>query len=303
MIFPLLFRIAVFLSFSSFSSATAFASTGPTTNLLGKRANMAFARRISSRRPDLNIPRGGDQETEATITTEMGSTLSSSEEEAAAPLSTTTTEFSTNKAAVAVSPSVLTKLVAVFACVGKVYSQQLELRPILTKSYTAGLIFGLSDYFAQRIEGSNDVNGSSSKMNWTRTLVSTLVGLCYFGPAAHYWYEWIFRLLPSTSLTSTLYKAFFGQLIFGPSFTCIFFATSLIQSGDFTLQNWWKKIRNDLPGAWLAGVGFWPIVDFISYSAIPMKLIPLFINGASFIWTIYLSIISNRGKSSGPSAL
>jgi protein Mpv17 len=301
MIFPSLFRIAVFLSFSSFSSATAFASTGPTNHFLGKRANMAFARRISSRRPDLNIPRGGDQETEATITTEMGSTLSSSEEEAA-PTSTTTTEFSTNKAAVAVSPSVLTKLVAVFACAGKVYSQQLELRPILTKSYTAGLIFGLSDYFAQRIEGSNEVNGSSSKMNWTRTFVSTLVGLCYFGPAAHYWYEWIFRLLPSTSLTSTLYKAFWGQLIFGPSFTCIFFATSLIQSGDFTLKNWWKKIRNDLPGAWLAGIGFWPIVDFISYSMIPIKLIPLFINGASFIWTIYLSLVANRGKSSSPSA-
>jgi len=284
-----LFRIAVFLWYSSFSSATAFASVGPRPrNLHGKHiTNMSF-----TRRPSLNI-RGGDQENE-NITTEIGSSSSGT------PVSSlsTTTISSTNKSSIVVSSPILAKLVHIFASFGSFYSQQLELRPILTKSYSAGIIFGLSDYFAQKIERSNDVNGSSSKMDWTRLFVSFLVGLCYFGPAAHYWYEWIFRLLPSTSLASTLYKAFFGQALFGPSFTCVFFATILVQSGDFTLKNWWKKIRNDLPGAWLAGAGYWPIVDLISYSLIPIKLIPLFVNAASFIWTIYLSLVANRGKSS-----
>mmetsp|Transcript_47396 Transcript_47396/g.54739 ORF Transcript_47396/g.54739 Transcript_47396/m.54739 type:complete len:292 (-) Transcript_47396:158-1033(-) len=285
-----LFRIAVLLWYSSFSSATAFASVGPRpTNLHGKHiTNMSF-----TRRPSLII-RGGDQKNE-NITTEIGSSSLSG-----TPVSSlsTTTISSTNKSSIVVSSPVLAKLVHIFASFGSCYSQQLELRPILTKSYTAGIIFGLSDYFAQKIEGSNVVNGLSSKMDWTRLFVSFLVGLCYFGPAAHYWYEWIFRLLPSTSLASTLYKAFFGQALFGPSFTCVFFATILVQSGDFTLENWWKKIRNDLPGAWLAGAGYWPIVDLISYSLIPIKLIPLFVNAASFIWTIYLSLVANRGKSS-----
>eukprot|EP00536_Pseudo-nitzschia_multiseries_P009695 jgi/Psemu1/201371/e_gw1.278.56.1 len=177
---------------------------------------------------------------------------------------------------------------------GAFYSKQLELQPILTKSYTAGLIFGLSDFFAQKIERSDDVNGSSRSMNWTRVIASVLVGLLYFGPAAHYWYEWIFRLLPATTLISTLHKAFWGQVLFGPSFTCIFFATILMQSGDFSLKNWWDKIRSDLPGAWLAGIGFWPIVDLLSYSIVPVKWIPLFVNMASFIWTIYLSLVANK---------
>jgi hypothetical protein len=150
-----------------------------------------------------------------------------------------------------------------FALIGKTYSQQLESRPIMTKSVTAGLIFGLSDLLAQSIEGSKDDN---SKLDWTRMVASTLVGLLYFGPAAHYWYEWIFRLIPGTTLVSTLYKAFWGQVLFGPSFTCIFFATSLIQSGDFSLKTWLNKIRSDLPGAWLAGVGYWPIVDLVRSS-------------------------------------
>merc|ERR1712238_213101 len=87
----------------------------------------------------------------------------------------TTTISSTNKSSIVVSSPILAKLVHIFASFGSFYSQQLELRPILTKSYSAGIIFGLSDYFAQKIERSNDVNGSSSKMDWTRLFVSLLV--------------------------------------------------------------------------------------------------------------------------------
>lgn len=176
------------------------------------------------------------------------------------------------------------------ASFGKIYSQQLEQRPIATKSITAGLIFGLSDYLAQRIERKE----GKEKLNLTRMLASTLVGLLYFGPAAHYWYEMIFYLLPGTGLISTLQKAFWGQVIFGPSFTCIFFAVGLLQSGTFSFGSLWAKIRSDLPGAWLAGVGFWPLIDVISFSLVPIKWIPLFINFASLIWTIYLSTVSNR---------
>ncbi|KAL3924209.1 MAG: hypothetical protein SGILL_001186 [Bacillariaceae sp.] len=234
-----------------------------------------------------NIPRGGEQEGENT----RAESTSPTEVETAsvAEVPTETLKASTSVASV----SILSRVLTAFATIGKSYSTSLEARPILTKSCTAGLIFGLSDYLAQTIEGSKD---EKSSLDMTRFISTTLVGLLYFGPAAHYWYEWIFRLLPGTGLASTLYKAFWGQLLFGPSFTCIFFAANLLQSGDFSLKAWWNKIRNDLPGAWLAGVGFWPIVDLISYSVVPVKLIPLFVNMASLVWTVYLSLVANRGK-------
>lgn len=140
------------------------------------------------------------------------------------------------------------------------------------------------------------------KYDWTRTLVSTAVGLFYFGPAAHAWYEWVFSILPSTSLISTLQKATLGQLLFGPSFTCIFFATSLMQAGQFNIKNWIEKIKSDLFGVWISGVGFWPLVDLISFSVVPIKYIPLFINLCSFVWTIYLSMVANRASSKAASA-
>ena len=183
---------------------------------------------------------------------------------------------------------------------GQVYAKSLEQRPILTKSVTAGFIFTLSDWLAQVLEKSsssdNDDKDKKPTTNWTRAVSAGLVGLLYFGPAAHAWYETIFRLLPGTSLVSTLQKAALGQLLFGPSFTCIFFAVSLLQAGTFTLPHWWAKIRSDLPGAWAAGLGFWPLVDLVSYSSVPKDYIPLFVNACSLVWTIYLSLVANRSN-------
>ena len=185
----------------------------------------------------------------------------------------------------------LAPMASKLASLGAAYGASLEQRPIATKSVTACAIFALSDWLAQRLEKSES---SSKSTNWTRTVSSALVGLLYFGPAAHAWYDMIFKLLPGTSLVSTLQKATLGQLLFGPSFTCIFFATSLLQQGNFSLKTWMTKIKEDLPGAWVAGLGFWPLVDLVSYSVIPKQCIPLFVNACSLVWTIYLSLVANR---------
>mmetsp|Transcript_15822 Transcript_15822/g.23286 ORF Transcript_15822/g.23286 Transcript_15822/m.23286 type:complete len:257 (-) Transcript_15822:65-835(-) len=180
---------------------------------------------------------------------------------------------------------------------GMFYARALERSPIMTKSITACFIFGLSDYLAQKLESSASNSKKETKStNLKRIIASAIVGFAYFGPAAHAWYSMIFRVLPGTNLFSTLQKAALGQLIFGPSFTCVFFASALLQSGAFSIRNWAAKIRNDLPGAWAAGLGFWPLVDLVSYSMIAPQWIPLFVNICSLVWTIYLSLIANRSK-------
>lgn len=196
----------------------------------------------------------------------------------------------------------MSTLAAALTSMGKWYAQSLDKRPIFTKSITACGIFAISDYLAQRLEKASPSDSKEQTLNWTRLLSGAAVGLLYFGPAAHYWYEMIFQLLPGTTLVSTLQKAVMGQLFFGPSFTCIFFAVSLLQAGSFSLSSWASKIRRDLPGAWLAGAGFWPLVDLVSYSIVPKNYIPLFVNLCSLVWTIYLSLVANREASKTNSA-
>jgi len=197
------------------------------------------------------------------------------------------------------SPVIMTS--SFLSPLGNFYAGSLKQNPILTKSVTACFIFGLSDYLAQKLESSSSSNEgdegkSSSNISLKRIMASAVVGFGYFGPAAHAWYEMIFRVFPGTGLFSTLQKAAMGQLFFGPSFTCIFFASALLQSGEFTVGNWISKIRNDLPRAWVAGLGFWPLVDLISYSMVPPQYIPLFVNMCSLFWTIYLSLIANKSQ-------
>lgn len=178
---------------------------------------------------------------------------------------------------------------------GKRYALYLEQKPILTKSVTAGFIFALSDILAQALEKSPSDDGNNKPqrtIDWTRMLTSAAIGLFYFGPAAHYWYAMIFRILPGNSITSTLQKAALGQILFGPAFSCIFFAAGLMQSGTFSFRNWINKIRQDLPSVWLAGAGFWVSVDLISYSLLTQQWIPLFVNICSLVWTTYLVIKS-----------
>jgi protein Mpv17 len=259
------------------------AVTGAYSPLFASRALPSAAG--SNNRQMWRVLRGGEQEDPADTGIEeehvdRGLHLGVEQAKEEPPESATTKVWSPKFAMITTS----------LASFGKIYSQQLEQRPIATKSVTAGLIFGLSDYLAQRIERTE----KKEKLNLTRMLASTLVGLLYFGPAAHYWYELIFALLPGTGLISTLQKAFWGQALFGPAFTCIFFAAGLLQSGTFSFGSLWAKIRSDLPGAWLAGAGFWPLVDIISFSVVPIKWIPLFVNFCSLLWTIYLSIVSNR---------
>lgn len=186
------------------------------------------------------------------------------------------------------SPQVMRPIWAPLTQFGAWYAAALAHHPIYTKSVTACGIFALSDYLAQRLEG------NKQQVDVKRVTCTALVGLLYFGPAAHNWYETIFRLLPGTSLVTILQKAACGQLLFGPAFTCIFFGVGLWQSGNFTVSRWTSKIRHDLPGAWLAGAGFWPLVDLISFSWVPQAYIPLFVNLCSLVWTIYLSQVANK---------
>jgi protein Mpv17 len=256
---PLQYLVAWLLTLS-FSNASAFSSLG----------SLPHTRSSFLSKPAILV-RGGDLVYESTppepAPLDEPSVVNRSRPTPAAPTTTSS---------VALAVSGLGAMAEVLTNVGRSYTQQLDKYPIFTKSYTAGVVFALSDYIAQRVEKTS--GGQGKKIDKTRLLASTLVGFLYFGPAAHYWYEAIFALLPGSSVWSTLQKAALGQLIFGPSFTCIFFAVSLLQAGQFSLGAWGQKIRSDLPGAWLAGVGFWPLVDFVSYSVVPVKWIPLFIN-------------------------
>ena len=164
----------------------------------------------------------------------------------------------------------------VLTSLGSAYAASLAARPIITKSMTSAAIFGLSDVAAQKIGGSFD--------DAKRTLTSILVGLFYFGPALHYWLQMITAVIPGFGPRDTLFKTLLGQSIFGPTITCVFFAATLIANSGLAagLKQLPQKVRQDLFVTWSSGLCYWPFVDLVCYSIVPVKWIPLGYNVASF---------------------
>ena len=170
------------------------------------------------------------------------------------------------------------------------YAGALVSNPVITKSVTSAVLFTASDIMAQRISPSD--HGVNAK----RSLATGLIGLVYFGPALHYYLEFITKLIPGTGIKATILKTLFGQLGFGPILTCIFFGSFLIIEEGFLkgLAKWPAKVKQDLLFVWASELCYWPFVDLIAYSLVPLQWIPLCYNVANFLWTIYLSLQAAR---------
>ena len=187
-----------------------------------------------------------------------------------------------------VAPSRCFEVPGAVAALGAKYADSMAARPLLTKMGTSAAIFGASDASAQALE-------RAPALDRTRLAVTTAIGGFYFAPAAHVWYGAITKAIPANDLRAILTKALLGQLIFGPLVTCVFFASACLQSSE-GLRALPGKIRSDLLGVQAAGLGFWPFVDLVSYACLPVDYIPVFVNGASFVWTIFLSFKSRAAK-------
>ena len=169
-----------------------------------------------------------------------------------------------------------------------VYAGALDVAPVITKSLTAGVIFGVSDAVAQGIE-------NAAQADWPRLVTATLVGLLYFGPAAHCWYATMQRLYPHSTLRAVLSKTLLGQIVFGPIFIIVYFAAALVAVDGLGLSQLPNKVSADLLPTIVAGLGFWPLVDVVSFAVIAKQKggeawLPLFVNAASFVWQVYLSL-------------
>lgn len=119
----------------------------------------------------------------------------SDEEAAAATAAATEPQSTTPESANSKQPQQMASAAAFLMAGAQMYSKYLESNPILTKSITAGFIFAASDVLAQKIE-QNAQPDKAKRLEKKRTLAASLVGFLYFGPAAHYWYENIFRFFP-----------------------------------------------------------------------------------------------------------
>jgi len=176
--------------------------------------------------------------------------------------------------------------------VSATYSGLLHTYPVLMKSLTAGLIYAGADLTAQWISS----RSSRARINTLRVATSGAIGLFCFGPSAHFYFAGLLKVLPGYDFGSLLLKTAIGQIFFGPYVTSIFFAAALWCAGNLTWRSLRAKLAADLIPTLVAGLGYWPIADFIAFYLLKEHFIPPFLNLCAFVWTTFLALQAARQR-------
>ncbi|KAM7520953.1 hypothetical protein LguiB_019915 [Lonicera macranthoides] len=170
------------------------------------------------------------------------------------------------------------------------YLGMLESRPIITKSVSSGIIYGVADLTSQAITMS-----PSGSFDLIRTLRMTGYGLLFLGAAQHVWYNFIGRVLPKRDIITTVKKLTIGQLTYGPFVTAVFFSYNAGLQGE-NGNEIAARLKRDLIPTIVNGLVYWPICDFITYKIVPVHLQPLSNSSFSYLWTIYLTYMGSLKK-------
>lgn len=98
----------------------------------------------------------------------------------------------------------------------KLYNDQLDANPLVTKSMTSLVGWALGDYLAQTFIG-------SAPFNMKRFIRLAAFGLLYHGPSGHYFYNWLDSKIPGTGPRQVATKVAIDQLLWCPLFMTVFF--------------------------------------------------------------------------------
>ncbi|KAK6115988.1 hypothetical protein DH2020_008257 [Rehmannia glutinosa] len=146
------------------------------------------------------------------------------------------------------------------------YLGMLDLRPILTKSISAAIIYGAADITSQLITMEPHDTWDS-----IRTLRIAGFGLIILGPAQHLWFNFVARVLPKRDMVTTFKKLAMGQLVYGPMINGVFFSFNAALQGE-SGNEIVARLKRDLIPTLLNGLMYWPLCDFFTYKIISVHL-------------------------------
>ncbi len=168
------------------------------------------------------------------------------------------------------------------------YNVLLEKYPLPVKMATSTVIAVLGDGACQIfIEGSG-ISGYS----FERAVQIGAMGCILIGPVLHFWYGFLWRLLPRNDALTIVKRLVVDQLLFAPvavASSLSFLAAAQGQASDIP-----RRLKEQVPGAVLNNWKLWPAAQAINFAVVPVPHQVLFANAVSVFWNGYLSWSANQ---------
>lgn len=173
------------------------------------------------------------------------------------------------------------------------YLRLLEKHPLATKALTSMFIVGVGDVGCQAVLGEED-----AAFDWKRFATFTFLGGALVGPALHFWYGFLNRIVPGVGTAAALKRLAIDQTVFAASFIPIFMTSAMVLEGN-ELSSIPPAIKREWFPALLANWGLWIPGNFVNFRFVAPRLQVLFANVVALGWNAYLSWASHRGPDGG----
>ena len=176
------------------------------------------------------------------------------------------------------------------------YTLAAEQHPMTTKMATAFVLACAGDAIAQRIEG-------TAALSLRRMLVLGGVNVVYIVPILTFFYavneKLAARLKLEPGTKRTLVQLAFDQLVNAPivvaGFYVAFGLASAVASGSaFSAASIAAKLRAEYVLTIVSNWKVWVLPQLLNFAIVPVNLRVPFANLVGLVWTVILSILTNR---------
>mmetsp|Transcript_11905 Transcript_11905/g.20675 ORF Transcript_11905/g.20675 Transcript_11905/m.20675 type:complete len:240 (-) Transcript_11905:220-939(-) len=177
------------------------------------------------------------------------------------------------------------------------YTTALIQKPLLTKSLTSCGTNAFSDALCQKlVVGFNATEGVGPKMDVERFAHAAVTGIVWSGPVTHYWYNLLFGKITAPikdPIVGLIVRIFLDAIIFSPVTVSGYFAIrSILEGSGFAgvKEKLTTRLFTTVVGAWK----FWPAVNVINFSIVPIPFRVLYMNVLSVFWSGYLTFVNSK---------
>ncbi|CAL1155197.1 unnamed protein product [Cladocopium goreaui] len=160
------------------------------------------------------------------------------------------------------------------------YSALLQRRPLIIKGCSAGLLFSLGDFMAQRLE-------TAEAMDLQRLMAFGSYGASWYAISQHYWFAWMERHVacgwsPSSAAVARVAA---HSAVFAP-----FSIVSLFGWMTITTGRSWQELKDichpeAIFSTWAAGTIFWIPTMLGVYRFVPLQGRVVVTSGANVLWS------------------
>ncbi|KAF8052257.1 hypothetical protein N665_1582s0013 [Sinapis alba] len=158
--------------------------------------------------------------------------------------------------------------------------------PVLTKAVTSAILTLIGDLICQLT-----INRTSS-LDKKRTLTFTILGLGLVGPALHFWYLYLSKVVTASGLSGAVLRLLLDQFVFAPIFVGVFLSAVVTLEGK--PSHVIPKLKQEWTGVVLANWQLWIPFQFLNFRFVPQNFQVLASNVVALAWNVILSFKAHK---------